>query len=448
MYDVISPLDGRYSDRITEMTEKCNECKVMQAKVTAEIKYLLFFLKTYKKIQLPEAEENDLKNIYKEFSQTYFEEINKIEHYDTYHDIKAIEYWIRYKIKDLGYFSNEVIDSVHYGITSQAIVSLGTYLTVINCVQLIQRKLNLLKVKFNKFKEDNSGVRFLARTHGQPAITTSVAREVDRYCHFLQNNYSHQITLNVKFGGAIGNLSSLKREYPDHDVETEFSEFIASLNNDTSNITLYRSQHTSQIDHWDSLIDIMQSMEKIASGAINICRDFWMYYSYGYIITNINKGYCGSSTMPQKVNPIKFENAEGCFEKVEADFQFLCRKLHKSRLQRDLSDSVVIRMIYETFSWMYLGIASLIGGVSSIKFNKAVCDDELENNYQILAEFVQLTLKKYNTGDEDIYSVVKDKFRGLRTCSRKQYLDIIDSLNIEDEYVYELLKNITPEDYC
>ena len=172
-----------------------------------------------------------------------------------------------------------------------------------------------------------------------------------------------------------------------------------------------------------------------------------MYYSYGYIVTNVDKGYCGSSTMPQKVNPIKFENAEGCFEKVEADFQFLSRKLHKSRLQRDLSDSVVIRMIYETFSWMYLGITSLIDGISSIRFNKTVCDEELENNYQILAEFVQLTLKKYNTENEDVYALVKDKFRGLRTCTRKQYLDIIDSLGIEDDYVYEILKCITPRNY-
>ena len=448
MCNIISPLDGRYSSRITEMAEECNEYKVMQAKVAAEIKYLLFFLKTYKGIKLSEAEINDLKNLYKEFRTTDFEEINKIERYDTHHDIKAIEYWIRRKIEEMGYFITEVIDSVHYGITSQDIVSLGTYLTVVNCFQLIRRKLSLLKVKFDKFKEDNVDVRFIARTHGQPAIATTVSREVDRYCHLLGDNYFRHIVLSIKFGGAVGSLAFLKREYTDHDVETEFSDFITSLSEDIPNLTFYRSQHTSQTDHWDSLIDMMHSLEKTASGMINICRDFWMYYSYGYIITNVDKGYCGSSTMPQKINPIKFENAEGCFEKVEADFQFLCRKLHKSRLQRDLSDSVVIRMIYETFSWMYLGITSLTDGISSIRFNKSVCDEELENNYQILAEFVQLTLKKYNTENEDVYALVKDKFRGLRVCTRKQYLDIIDSLDIEDEYVRELLKNMTPKDYC
>ena len=448
MCNVISPLDGRYSSRITEMAEECNEYKVMQAKVAAEIKYLLFFLKTYKSIELPEAEANDLKSLYKEFRTTDFEEINKIERYDTHHDIKAVEYWIRRKIKEMGYFSDTVIDSVHYGITSQDIVSLGTYFTVVNCLQLIQRKLNLLKQKFDKFKEGNTDVRFMARTHGQPAVVTTIGREVDRYCHFLENDYSKHITLNVKFGGAVGNLTFLKIEYANHDIETEFNNFITSLSEDIPNLTLYRNKHTSQTDHWDSLVDMMHSMEKVASGMINICRDFWMYYSYGYIITNVDKGYCGSSTMPQKINPIKFENAEGCFEKVEADFQFLSRKLHKSRLQRDLSDSVVIRMIYETFSWMYLGITSLTDGISSIRFNKSVCDEELENNYQILAEFVQLTLKKYNTENEDVYALVKDKFRGLRTCTRKQYLDIIDSLDIEDEYVYESLKNMTPKDYC
>lgn len=447
MCNIVSPLDGRYSNRITEMTNECNEYKVMQAKVTAEIKYLLFFFKTYKNMDLPDVGIRDLKNLYKDFRITDFEEINKIERYDTHHDIKAIEYWIRRKIKEIGYFTNEVVDSVHYGITSQDIVSLGTYFVVANCLQLIQRKLNLLKAKFDKFKDDNMDVRFIARTHGQPAIVTTLAREVDRYCHFLENDYSKHITLNVKFGGAVGSLAFLMREYTDHDVETEFSDFITSLSEGVPNLTFYRSQHTSQTDHWDSLVDVMHSMEKVASGMINICRDFWMYYSYGYIVTNVDKGYCGSSTMPQKVNPIKFENAEGCFEKVEADFQFLCRKLHKSRLQRDLSDSVVIRMIYETFSWMYLGITSLVDGISSIRFNKTVCDEELENNYQILAEYVQLTLKKHNTENEDVYALVKDKFRGLRTCTRKQYLDIIDSLDIEDDYVYETLKCITPRNY-
>ena len=145
MCNIVSPLDGRYSNRITEMTNECNEYKVMQAKVTAEIKYLLFFLKTYKNIDLPEAEINDLKSLYKEFRSTDFEEINKIERYDTHHDIKAIEYWIRRKIEEMGYFSNEVVDSVHYGITSQDVVSLGTYFVVTNCLQLIQRELNLLR---------------------------------------------------------------------------------------------------------------------------------------------------------------------------------------------------------------------------------------------------------------------------------------------------------------
>lgn len=448
MYNIISPLDGRYFNKITEIAEECNECKIMQAKIVAEIEYLLFFLKTYKSIELSEIEANDLRSLYLEFSQADFEEINKIERYDTHHDIKAIEYWIRSKITGMDYFSNEVIDSVHYGITSQDIVSLGTYFVIINCVRLIEDKLNLLKMKFNKLSEDNADVKFLARTHGQSAIATTVDREVGRYCHFLQNDYSKKITLGVKFGGAVGSLTSLKQEYPDHDVETEFNNFIASLSEDIPNLTLYRSQHTSQSDHWDSLVDVMHSLEKTTSGMINICRDFWMYHSYGYIITNVDKGYCGSSTMPQKVNPIKFENAEGCFEKVEADFQFLCRKLHKSRLQRDLSDSVVIRMIYETFSWMYLGITSLIDGIDNIRFDKTVCDEELENNYQILAEFVQLTLKKYNTENEDVYALVKDKFRGLRTCAKKQYLDIIDSLEIEDDYVYNLLKDMEPKDYC
>ena len=205
-----------------------------------------------------------------------FEEINKIERYDTHHDIKAIEYWIRSKITGMDYFSNEVIDSVHYGITSQDIVSLGTYFVIINCVRLIEDKLNLLKMKFNKFTEDNADVKFLARTHGQPAITTTVDREVGRYCHFLQNDYSKKITLGIKFGGAVGSLTSLKQEYPDHDVETEFNNFIASLSEDIPNLTLYRGQYTSQTDHWDSLVDVMHSMEKTTSGMINICRDFWM----------------------------------------------------------------------------------------------------------------------------------------------------------------------------
>ena len=442
---VLSPLDGRYDIIARRLSDTCSEQEVMRRKLEFEVRYFIFFSTAYRGAEYDEEQLYQLGCIYRKFDVLAYDEILAIER-ETQHDIKAIEIWLRNRLSKYDY-TKDYVDCVHYGLTSQDTVSVGTYLAVCETIKYIDEKLVTLQSVIEKVSEKNGTVKFLARTHGQPAITTSVEYEMNRYKQYVEDGlselgrFSRLHKISAKCGGAIGNLVALKLEYPDHNVEKDFDEFMFTA------FTLYRSVATSQTDNWESLVKIMHVLEMICSSLINVCRDIWMYCSYGYIDMEVDSSYCGSSTMPQKVNPIKFEKAEGCFEKAEADFQFYCRKLSKSRLQRDLSDSVVIRSMYETYGWMLLGIESLTEGLQQISFNKEVCNGELENNYQILAEYVQLTLKKYNANGNDIYSIVKDKFRGLKSCTKKQYLEIIHSLEIEDQYVQDLLIIMTPADY-
>lgn len=454
--EAVSPLDGRYEEQIHEISKICNEFQVMKKKVYVEIEWLKHIVDiisseySFSKVhKFTERQITYLDNLYHFFSETDFAEINRIEKEETHHDIKAIETWLRTQISpaatmrnyDIS-FSDKHINLVHYGLTSQDVVSLSNNLILQEIVLLISKKIDSMKNSMkNLYTEDNHHI-FLARTHGQYAIPTSFKREINSYLERLRMisyQFNPTTSLYGKCGGAIGNFASLKFVFPTN----KFFDFLAEKFCKT--IGLNRSECTTQTDEWRSLVDVCSHYTKVSSILIDFCRDIWTYFSYGYFVTNIEKGYCGSSTMPHKVNPIKFENAEGCLEKVENDFSFLAKKLSKSRLQRDLSDSVIIRTIYESFCYFYLALDNIKSGLDKISVDDDVLNKELSENYQILSEPVQLILKE--SGYLDGYEKSKQLFQGLISCDKGKYQRLIDKLDIPNEDLECKLYDLDPIDY-
>lgn len=454
---IVSPLDGRYSEKISPLSRTCSEFEIMKRKVMIEVEYFVFLVSNFsgfngfrklliENVHFEKDEIRKIKMIYQKFDQEDFDFINEIEKNDTRHDIKAIENFVKIKLRSLEFVKEDLIDYVHFGLTSQDVVSFANVSITYGVAVIIERKINDVKNAMKNIYDSENHHIFLARTHGQFAIPTSFKREMDSYIERLRLiSYKENIStpFSCKFGGAIGNLASIKfisRSKGENCelVDDMFSEFIKSNG-------FYSSEHTSQVDNYRGITPLMHQYSQYAGILIDFCRDIWQYFSLGYFISDVEKGYCGSSTMPHKINPIKFENAEGCLEKVENDMNFFSSKLSKSRLQRDLTDSVTIRMIYESFCYFYLALCNIEEGLSKIKVNDDVLEKEMYVNYQILSEPVQLILKDY--GFHDGYEKSKKLFQGLITCDKRKYERLIDKLEIENQELYDLLYDLTPKDY-
>lgn len=431
--ECISPIDGRYSNRIN-LAERFTEKSVLLQKILIELEYTYFISDVFNICPSQVlCHKNKIASYI--FNDDYYNKVNDYEENVTKHDIKAIELYLK-DVLHLHNVPQENIDLVHFCITSQDTVSLANnhliktfLLDIINEVDRMVLSLNALCCK-----EDV----FIGRTHGQPATPISFKD--------VSLNYSDRITeiknilfpildqWRCKFGGAIGNGMALKNF---NLSETIFKKFVDGRYN------MDLTTNTTQTDNWQSLTSATALMSKLSSILIDLCRDFWMYHSYGYFTSN-TENYFGSSTMPHKVNPIKFENAEGCLEKCEVDFNFLTNKLSKSRLQRDLSDSIVIRTIGETFSYFELAVSSINSGLKNIKINKPVLSNELENNYQILSEYIQLRLK-FN-GYEDGYEKSLKMFQGRNHMTKEDYVAEILKLDIPKGLQKEFT-SMTPQRY-
>lgn len=422
----LSPLDGRYYDQLNELRQFFSEKALIEKRIYVENKYLEFIISILQptwNFELINPEPNFATNV---------KEIEK----KTKHDVKAVEYYLQSL-----YSENhpEYIPYIHIGLTSEDVNCLAKSLLLKEYTALFQQHLTKLMLLINE--SSFWDIAMTAKTHGQLATPTNLGKEMYVYYDRLdrQMSYYDNIKHRTKFGGATGGFNALRFAYPDINWNEKLNQFISSFN-------LERHKYTTQIDHFDNYAEIFDWIKRINTILIDLCQDVWLYCSMDYFKLSINVNEVGSSTMPHKVNPIDFENAEGNLKLSNALLSFLSEKLPISRLQRDLTDSTVSRNIGVAFGHSYLAIHNLIRGWSKLKPNEWQIINDLNSNYIVLGEAIQTILRK--NGVNDGYEIIKKHTRNNDVMTKDKYLDLINQLSnlISEDDKVSLLK-LTPESY-
>lgn len=434
----VSPIDGRYFETVKPLTSYFSEYALMQYRVQIEIEYLIALSGSINELEdFPAYRIKDLRSIYKNFSKENAEQIKEIEK-TTNHDVKALEYFIKNEFErmNLGSFK----EFIHFGLTSQDINNTAIPLLLKNFIEdeyipLIDSLLSRL----NGMAKDWKDVPMLAHTHGQPASPTRVGKEIMVFAARLdkQLNLLRAIPHAAKFGGATGNMNAHYVAYPGIDWRKFADDFCHHFG-------LVRSYPTTQIEHYDNMAALFDNIKRINTILIDFCRDVWQYIAMEYFKQRIKDGEVGSSAMPHKVNPIDFENAEGNLGFANAIFEFLSAKLPISRLQRDLTDSTVLRNIGVPFAHTYIAIRSILKGINKIELNQPAINRDLEKNWAIVAEAIQTILRK--EGYPNPYEALKDLTRTNKQVTQESLAQFIDSLNVTDN-LKKQLKAITPFTY-
>ncbi|MCO6499546.1 MAG: adenylosuccinate lyase [Vicingus serpentipes] len=433
----ISPIDGRYRKVTSTLGAYFSEAALIQYRVRVEIEYFIALCD----LPLPQLQDFDkilydsIRNIYKNFTEEDALAIKEIEK-TTNHDVKAVEYFIKDKFTALGI--NEQKEFIHFGLTSQDINNTSVPLSIKEALHdvfypLLSDALHILKEKANEWK----GISMLAKTHGQPASPTKLGKEFYVFVERIEKQLEQvkAIPFSAKFGGATGNLNAHHVAYP----ETNWIDF---SNNYINNVLgLDRSQTTTQIEHYDNLAALFDGLKRINTILIDLNRDIWTYVSMDYFKQKIKEGEIGSSAMPHKVNPIDFENSEGNLGIANAIFEHLSAKLPISRLQRDLTDSTVLRNIGVPISHTVLALVSLIKGLNKLIINEEKIAADLENNWAVVAEAIQTILRR--EGYPKPYEALKELTRTNEKITATSISSFIDSLNVNDDIKTEL-KKITP----
>jgi adenylosuccinate lyase len=442
MLTAISPIDGRYQRQTAALSEYFSEYALIRYRVFVEIQYFIALCN----YSLPQLEGFDsfkfdaLNDIFENFTPEDAELIKQIEK-TTNHDVKAVEYFLKDKFEALGV--EEYKEFIHFGLTSQDINNTAIPITI---------KLALSEVFFPVFQqvvgelkilaEEWMKIPMLARTHGQPASPTVLGKEFKVFVERLENELTilqqHQSHIKAKFGGATGNFNAHRVAYPDFDWEHFGNHFVVEY------LGLERHQFTTQIAHYDDLAAIFHSTARINTILIDLCRDIWTYISLDYFKQKTIEGEIGSSAMPHKVNPIDFENAEGNLGIANTIFIHLAEKLPISRLQRDLTDSTVLRNVGVPFGHTIIALKSILKGLSKLLLHEAKIYDDLEQNWMIVAEGIQTVLRR--EGYSQPYEALKDLTRGKAQVTKTDIHAFIDSLDIREEIKTEL-KTITPHNY-
>jgi adenylosuccinate lyase len=429
----ISPIDGRYHEKTKSLSKYFSESALIKYRVYVEIKYLIELDSTLD-LNIPNILE--LQDIYKNFSENDVLEIKEIEK-QTNHDVKAVEYFLKNKLeyRNLSKYK----EFIHFGLTSQDINNTAIPLMIKNWLQNeyfleIYTLLRNLKNLSQEWKD----VPMLSYTHGQPATPTRLGKEIMVFVERLEKQIKElsNVEINCKFGGATGNFNAHHIAYPDID----WRHF---ANNFTNKLGLTRSQYTTQIDHYDSLASLFDNLKRINTILIDFCRDIWQYISMEYFKQKTKDNEVGSSAMPHKVNPIDFENAEGNLGMANALLTHLSEKLPISRLQRDLTDSTVLRNVGVPMAHIHISITSICKGLSKLILNKDSIHTDLENNWIVVSEAIQTILRRENYPLP--YEALKSLTRG-RNIDKKSIHKFINELDINNE-VKEELKKITPQNY-
>ena len=436
----ISPIDGRYADKTKELTEYFSEYALIRYRVFVEIQYFIALCQ-YGLPQLDSFEDakiDELNAIFENFNLADAEYVKTIER-TTNHDVKAVEYFLkeRFDALELGHLR----EFVHFGLTSQDINNTATPLLLKNALQEVYYPLfQRLRDHLYQLAQDWARVPMLARTHGQPASPTLLGKELQVFVERLdgQLDQLRDVPHRAKFGGATGNFNAHYAAYPDYNWRRFGDDFVREF------LGLERAQHTTQIEHYDNLAAQCQALGRINTILIDLCRDAWTYVSMEYFRQKTVKGEVGSSAMPHKVNPIDFENAEGNLGLANALFQHFAEKLPISRLQRDLTDSTVLRNLGVPIGHTIIAFKSILKGLGKLMLNEGKLFDDLEDNWMVIAEGIQVILRR--EGYPQPYEALKELTRGRAAVTREDLHEFIDGLEVRPE-VKEELKQLTPHNY-
>lgn len=436
----ISPVDGRYRRVTHELAQYFSEYGLIKYRVQVEIDYFIL-LSQQGLPQLPTlstAQIENLKSVYKNFSFADAETIKETEK-TTNHDVKAVEYFVKEKLMAQGL--EKYLEFVHFGLTSQDINNTSIPLSLKQATaEVVTPSINEVVAKLSSLSKDWKDISLLARTHGQPASPTRMGKEIYVFVERIQKQLEQLKTIpySAKFGGATGNFNAHYVAYPKHD----WIEFGNKFVNDT--LGLSRSQFTTQIEHYDNIAAYCDVMKRINTILLNLCRDVWTYVSMEYFKQKLKAGEIGSSAMPHKVNPIDFENAEGNLGIANAILEHLSAKLPVSRLQRDLTDSTVLRNLGVPVAHMLISYKSILKGLDKLILNETAFTADLENNWAVVAEAVQTILRR--EGYPKPYEALKDLTRTNTHITKESMHHFISGLNISDAVKKELLQ-ITPQNY-
>jgi adenylosuccinate lyase len=436
----ISPLDGRYRQKVDELDLYFSEFGLIRYRLMVEIEYFIALCD----IPLPQLTEfrkdnfKSLRSIYEDFDLTEAEKIKEREKI-TNHDVKAIEYYLKEKFFQSGW--GKWSEFIHFGLTSQDINNTAIPLSIKDAmINVYNPVLYELRETLAAFADDWKNIPMLARTHGQPASPTRLGKEIEVFISRIdgQTKYFGQIPFSAKFGGATGNFNAHKAAYPDIDWISFANNFV------NEELGLQRSHPTTQIEHYDNLAALFDNMRRINTILIDMSRDFWSYISMDYFRQKIKKGEIGSSAMPHKVNPIDFENGEGNLGYANAIFEHLSMKLPISRMQRDLTDSTVLRNVGVPIGHSLIAFNSLLKGLNKLIVNREKINSDLENNWAVVSEAIQTILRR--EGYPKPYEALLDLTRTNQKITYESITDFIDNLDLSDEVKNEL-KEITPFNY-
>jgi adenylosuccinate lyase len=438
--NAISPVDGRYRNVTEKLAEYFSETALIKYRVLVEIEYFIALCE----LPLPQLKNVDeklyapLRNIYKSFTEADAEKIKAIEKV-TNHDVKAVEYFIKEKLDELQI--NEQKEFIHFGLTSQDINNTAIPYSLKDAMQecivpVINEVIEKLSALANEWKD----IPMLARTHGQPASPTRLGKEIEVFVVRLKTQLQQlqAVPYSAKFGGATGNLNAHQIAYP----SINWLDFANNFVN--KSLGLSRSYPTTQIEHYDNLAAFFDALKRINTILIDLDRDVWTYISMNYFKQKIKAGEIGSSAMPHKVNPIDFENSEGNLGIANALLEHLSAKLPISRLQRDLTDSTVLRNVGIPLAHGLIAYKSLLKGLDKLILNNEALHEDLENNWAVVAEALQTILRR--EGYPKPYEALKELTRTNTHITQQSISLFIDTLHVSDEIKKEL-KAITPSNY-
>ena len=436
----ISPVDGRYRNKAENLAAYFSEYALIKYRVQVEIEYFITLSEFLPQLHVLATAENKeaLRKIYREFSVEDATRIKEIESV-TNHDVKAVEYFIKEKFDQLSL--QEYKEFIHFGLTSQDINNTSVPLSIKDALNEVyypglQEVIDMLK----KYAEDWAEVSMLAKTHGQPASPTRLGKEVMVFVYRLEQQVKllKATPVSAKFGGATGNFNAHHVAYPEYDWKAFGNKFVNEV------LGLSREEWTTQISNYDNLAAIFDGMKRIDTILIDLCRDFWQYVSMEYFKQKIKAGEVGSSAMPHKVNPIDFENAEGNLGMANAILTHLATKLPISRLQRDLTDSTVLRNVGVPMAHIEIAFKSLTKGLGKLLLNEKALYRDLDNCWAVVAEGIQTILRR--EGYPKPYEALKALTRTNEGITAGSISDFIDQLQVSDAVKAEL-KAITPHNY-
>lgn len=439
--NAVSPIDGRYRAKSEPLAPYFSEYALIKYRVKVEIEYFIWLCQ----MPLPQLKGFDankfeaLRSIYQNLTEDDAKAVKEIEK-TTNHDVKAVEYFIKAKFDEIGGLENYK-EFIHFGLTSQDINNTSFPMMIGDAIKYVYApELEKLIAKLNGLAEEWKDIPMLAHTHGQPASPTRLGKEIKVFAYRLERQYEQLkgLKTTAKFGGATGNFNAHHVAYPSIDWKSQANAFLAER------LGLEREQYTTQISNYDGLASVLDALKRINTIVMDLDRDFWTYISMNYFKQKIKQGEVGSSAMPHKVNPIDYENSEGNLGVANALYEHLSRKLPLSRLQRDLTDSTVIRNLGVPMAHSLIAFKSTLKGLDKLLLHRESIEEDLCNNWEVVAEAIQTILRRERFPHP--YETLKALTRTNKKINQQDIAEFIEKLDVSDEVKAELLK-ITPQNY-